>query len=129
MFSNILKQLRKENGYTQSELAKLINSSTSKVAMWETEKRDPVKEDLLILSEIFDVSIDYLLGKTDIRKKIIENKDTKSQNKDIEKMIDELMSQQGLMLCGEPMSEQDMILLRNSIRSTIEMAKNMKNKK
>ncbi len=129
MFSNILKQLRKENGYTQSELAKLINSSTSKVAMWETEKRDPVKEDLLILSEIFDVSIDYLLGKTDIRKKIIENKYSKSQNKDIEKMIDELMSQQGLMLCGEPMSEQDMILLRNSIRSTIEMAKNMKNKK
>ena len=35
--------------------------------MWETEKRDPVKEDLLVLSELFDVSIDYLLGKTDNR--------------------------------------------------------------
>ena len=47
-----------------------------------------------------------------------------------EKMIDELMEQKGLMLCGEPMSEEDMFLLRNSIRSTIELAKTMKaNKK
>ena len=45
-------------------------------------------------------------------------------------MIDELMEQKGLMLCGEPMSEEDMFLLRNSIRSTIELAKTMKaNKK
>ena len=67
MFSKRLKVLRKEKGYTQAELAKCINSFLSKVAMWETEKRDPVKEDLLVLSELFDVSIDYLLGKTDNR--------------------------------------------------------------
>ena len=64
MFSKRLKVLRKEKGYTQAELAKCINSSLSKVAMWE---RDTVKEDLLVLSELFDVSIDYLLGKTDNR--------------------------------------------------------------
>lgn len=67
MFKNVLKELRKENGYTQSELSKLINSSTSKIAMWETGKRDPVKDDLLVLSELFNVSTDYLLGKTDNR--------------------------------------------------------------
>lgn len=126
MFSTRLKQLRKECGYTQSELSKLINSSTSKVAMWETEKRDPVKEDLLVLSELFDVSVDYLLSKTDIKNHDIEKKD---EEKDIEKKIDELMEQQGLMLCGEPMTETDMMLLRNSIRSTIELAKTMRNKK
>ena len=64
----------KRQGYTQAELAKCINSSLSKVAMWETEKRDPVKEDLLVLSELFDVSIDYLLGKTNNR-----NIDTKKE--------------------------------------------------
>ena len=74
MFSKRLKVLRKEKGYTQAELAKSINSSLSKVAMWETEKRDPVKEDLLVLSELFDVSIDYLLGKTNNR-----NIDTKKE--------------------------------------------------
>lgn len=56
-----------------------------------------------------------------------ENSITKE--KDIETMIDELMEQQGLMLCGEPMSEEDLFLLRNSIRSTIELAKSMRNKK
>lgn len=128
MFSNILKQLRKEKGYTQSELAKLINSSTSKIAMWETEKRDPVKEDLVILSEIFDVSVDYLLGRTDNRNLTVKDEKSINKEKDIEKIIDELMEQQGLMLCGEPMNEDDMLLLRNSIRSTIELAKTMKKK-
>lgn len=129
MFSKILRELRKEKGYTQSELSKLINSSTSKIAMWETGKRDPVKEDLLVLSELFNVSTDYLLGKSNTRSHDIAKENNTNQEKDIEKRIDELMMQQGLMLCGEPMSDEDIQLLRASIKSTIELAKSMKNKK
>ncbi|WP_227866596.1 helix-turn-helix domain-containing protein [Clostridioides sp. ES-S-0190-01] len=66
MFSNRLRELRKQKGLTQMELAKLLNCSLSKIAMLETDKRDPVKEDLLRFSEIFDVSIDYLLGKDNL---------------------------------------------------------------
>ncbi|OJT75937.1 transcriptional regulator, partial [Clostridioides difficile] len=47
MFSNRLRELRKQKGLTQMELAKLLNCSLSKIAMLETDKRDPVKEDLL----------------------------------------------------------------------------------
>lgn len=64
MFKDTLKQLRQKNGYTQKELAKLINSSVSKIGMWETGQREPVKEDLTILAEIFEVPVDYLIGDT-----------------------------------------------------------------
>lgn len=62
MFGNIIKDLRKQKDITQSELAKALNVSKSKVAMWETNQRDPVKDDLILLSEFFGVSIDKLLG-------------------------------------------------------------------
>jgi transcriptional regulator with XRE-family HTH domain len=77
VFSQRIKDLRKKFGYTQSDLAKAINSSTSKIAMWETEKRDPTNEDLVMLSDIFEVSTDYLLGITDIEKKNLDLKPSK----------------------------------------------------
>lgn len=61
-----LKELRKKKELTQAELSKLLNCSLSKIAMLETSKREPVKEDLLRISEFFNVSVDYLLGKTSI---------------------------------------------------------------
>ncbi|MBG0220631.1 helix-turn-helix transcriptional regulator [Clostridioides difficile] len=83
MFSNRLRELRKQKGLTQMELAKLLNCSLSKIAMLETDKRDPVKEDLLRFSEIFDVSIDYLLGKDNLDLKL---------NKEMEQALHKLYS-------------------------------------
>lgn len=62
MFGEVLKQLRREKDITQGELAKAINASKSKVSMWETNARDPVKDDLIVLSNYFGVSIDELLN-------------------------------------------------------------------
>ncbi|WP_455542930.1 helix-turn-helix domain-containing protein [Intestinibacter sp.] len=63
MFSERIKQLRKMNNLTQSELANKLNCSISKVGMWETDKREPTKDDLILLANIFEVSIDYMLGR------------------------------------------------------------------
>lgn len=65
---NRIKQLREETNITQEELAKKLNlSSKGIVSMYEKEDRKPSLEILIKLSEIFDCSIDYLLGKSDIR--------------------------------------------------------------
>ena len=64
---NRIKQLREENNWTQSELSKKMNCAMSSIAMYEKEERKPSLEVLVKLSEIFNCSIDYLLGKTDIR--------------------------------------------------------------
>lgn len=66
-FSDRVKSLRTELNLTQKELANKINSSASKVGMWEAGKRDPGTDDLIILCEIFNVSTDYILGNSDIR--------------------------------------------------------------
>lgn len=64
---NRIKQLREENNWTQLELSKKMDCAMSSIAMYENESRKPSMEVLIKLSEIFDCSIDYILGKSDIR--------------------------------------------------------------
>lgn len=65
MFAERLKQLRKEKGMTQIDLAKAIGVSNGTVAMWETGKRRPSFELLERLSDVFDHRLDYILGASD----------------------------------------------------------------
>ena len=64
---NRIRELRKEKGITQIELAKLLNVSDRSVGFYETGERDPDTDTLKKLASYFDVSIDYLLGHSDIR--------------------------------------------------------------
>jgi transcriptional regulator with XRE-family HTH domain len=60
-----LKELRKENNITQSELANMLDMAKGTVAMWEMGKRNPSFEALEKMSEIFDRRVDYILGNSD----------------------------------------------------------------
>lgn len=64
---NRLKFLRGEKGLYQSDIAKILGISTSAVGFYENEKRDMSPEVIIKLANYFDVTTDYLLGKTDIR--------------------------------------------------------------
>lgn len=64
---NRLKELRIEKGLLQSDIAKIIDKSERTVGFYETGERDMNTETLAILSDFFNCSIDYLLGKSDIR--------------------------------------------------------------
>ncbi|ADD02671.1 putative transcriptional regulator [Thermoanaerobacter thermohydrosulfuricus WC1] len=66
-FAKRLATLRKEAGLTQKELADKLGVSRGTIGMYEIGQRDPDTETLQKLSDIFGVSVDYLLGKTDIR--------------------------------------------------------------
>ena len=64
---NRIKELRIEKGLLQSDIAKYINKSERIVGFYEKGQRDPNTETLLMLSELFGVSVDYILGKSDVR--------------------------------------------------------------
>ena len=64
---NRIKLLREEANMTQQELANKLNGAKSTVAMYEKGDRKPSMEILLKLSNIFNCSIDYILGKSNIR--------------------------------------------------------------
>ena len=68
MLGNRIKALREELGLKQEELASKMSVSPSAIGMYETNKREPNDEIKLKLAKLFDVSTDYLLGKSDIRK-------------------------------------------------------------
>lgn len=57
-----IKELRKECGLTQKQLAKLVHKSETAVASWEQGLSEPCVNDIRKLCEIFKVSADYLLG-------------------------------------------------------------------
>lgn len=128
-FGKRFKGLREKRNLTQEELVNMFNEkyytsfNKSTISQYENDKRKPEINVLENWADFFDVSIDYLLGRT-------EEKKEKSVDveKDIEKVIDELLEQDGLMLCGELADEEDLIALRNSIRLTIDIL-NRKNKK
>ena len=65
--SERLKELRAERKESQDILAELLNVSRTSYCKYETERHDPSIESLYILAEHFDVTIDYLLGRTDER--------------------------------------------------------------
>lgn len=75
-FAKRLAKLRKEKGYTQSELADKIGVSNKSVSRWETGEGYPDISVLVDLAEALDVSVDALLrddlGYHDIEKKDIE---------------------------------------------------------
>lgn len=64
-FAKRLKELRKEKNLMQNELAKVLKTTQRKISYWENEKIEPDLASLWKLSEYFEVSIDYLIGKTD----------------------------------------------------------------
>ncbi|WP_142413098.1 helix-turn-helix domain-containing protein [Hathewaya massiliensis] len=74
-FGDKLKQLRDEKNITQQELADILKVGRPTIAGYETKGKQPDYDKLIILSNYFNVSIDYLLGKTDIKEpadKILE---------------------------------------------------------
>lgn len=66
-FGDRLKELRTESGLTQEELANQLNLSKANVSKYESNSIEPNLDMLSLLSSLFEVSTDYLLGKSDLR--------------------------------------------------------------
>ena len=59
--SDKLYSLRKKSGLSQEQLAEQLNVSRQAISKWESGNSTPETEKLLLISEYFHVSIDYLL--------------------------------------------------------------------
>ena len=74
--SKTIKRLRTEKGWSQETLAEKAYVSRQTISNWETEKNYPDVHSLLILSDLFGVSLDELIkGDVETMKNSIQNKD------------------------------------------------------
>ena len=60
-FGEKLSKLRKENNYTQEQLADVLNVSRQSVSKWESDLAYPETEKIIKISELFNSSLDYLM--------------------------------------------------------------------
>ena len=76
---NRIKELRTEKGWSQEILAERIYVSRQTISNWETEKSYPDVQSLLILGDIFGVSLDDLIkGDVDTMKEKVNEKDVRA---------------------------------------------------
>ena len=60
-----LKELRKEKGLLQADIAKVLSKTITCICDWERGRTEPSSEDLIKLADFFGCSLDYLLGRSD----------------------------------------------------------------
>ena len=60
-----LKQIRKAKGISQLKLAMDLNTNQNTISRYETGEREPGIRELISLADYFNVSVDYLLERTD----------------------------------------------------------------
>lgn len=73
-----LFELRSEKGLSQRELARIMNISQGTYNNWENENTQPSIEQLIALADFFEVSVDYLLGRTDENGTVIQSAEQKN---------------------------------------------------
>lgn len=107
-FGVVIKQLRKDKGITQDQLASLLKVSRSTIGMYETGSREPDFETCEAIADIFNVDMDYLMGRTTTkRKNPITGQTIPSGFEPLPKTVKRPLV--GSIACGEPITAEENI--------------------
>ena len=102
-FKDRLKAVRLNNKLTQKEVANYFQTSPQSYAQWEKGLRKPSAENLQKLADFFNVSTDYLLGKTDFPEP--------DSDIDLDTAIDNSVA-----LDGTPITDDDREIIKNYLK-------------
>ncbi|BAH07571.1 helix-turn-helix domain-containing protein [Clostridium kluyveri] len=98
MLSDRLKKLRNEKNLLQKEIAKKLKITTSAYGFYEQGKRTPDTEILNKIAEFYNVSIDYLLGRTNIRDSADKITNSLNSNPELSEFWNSLRNREDLQL-------------------------------
>lgn len=135
-----IKEERLARKMTQTDLGNICGVTKYTISLYESSKSTPNDDIKNILANYFKVSMDYLLGRTDIKTTYETASNSKSDSydpklnskdkRDIEKMTDKFLEglEGGAMLNGEILDESDLELFKQAVKNGLEYAK-ISNKK
>lgn len=130
-FSNRLTDLREEKGWSKTYVAKSIGlKSMQTYANWEYGRTEPDFEMTTKLAELFNVTTDYLLGRTPTPQ--FTRRDERDVQKTLEEMFNGLSDKNALSYMkngDQEIDEEDAELLRASLENAIRMSKILAKKK
>lgn len=118
-----LKELRKQNKLTQQQLAEMLGVTQAALSGWENEKFGIDNGSLLKCAKIFDVSIDYLLGRDEEQLPELNSKDKREIQEILDDTEQQLLSQDGLMFDGSPATDEDVQKIIMAMKMGMEMIK------
>jgi transcriptional regulator with XRE-family HTH domain len=125
MFSERLKTLRKSKPHlTQQDMANMLGVAKTTYASYEQGKRTPDTDLQNKIANYFDVSLDYLHGRTD-KKRYYEltDKDERDIEKELEQMIEDLQAEMIFRKDDSEVDEETRELLIDSLKNTLRVAK------
>lgn len=135
-----LKEARENKRLTQIEASKKLGISNGTLSGYERNYRDPDTSILEKMAELYEVQIDWLLGRTDKKEPELNSqlpelteKDEKDIAKELERMINNLSNNEayasfdGVTL--DEMDEEDRELLIASLENSLRLAKRMAKQK
>ena len=127
---NKFVELLQKNKTTPYQVSKATGIAQSTLSDWKLGKSIPKYDKLEKIAQYFNVSVDYLLGKTDIKEKTPAYSDGDKDIADsLAHYMEALEKQDGLMFDGEPLDDESKELLLISLKNTMELARKMADKR
>lgn len=127
-----IKSLCKEKKITVAELERNTGISNGQIRKWDNST--PGVDKLKLVADYFDVSVDYLLGRTDKKRYYdLTEKDERDIQKELSKMIEGLQSNSSYAAFDgqtlDDLDDEDRELLIASMENTIRIAKKLAKQK
>jgi transcriptional regulator with XRE-family HTH domain len=125
--ANKIVNLREEGNITQSELARRLGLDKSSMSKIESGSRKVSTDELKRISEIFEVSTDYLLGNTIDRNGHTPSWATNDDKKDLKRFLEE--NANGMTYGGEGLTDEEQKQVRRVLEGLFWDKQKQKNKR
>lgn len=130
MLLNRVKELANERNMTIAELERKLDFGQGSISKWN--KQSPSSERLQIVADFFDVSTDYLLGRTDKRNYYdLTEKDQKDIQKQLEKIVEDMSKADSIAFSkdSEELSPEAKAAVLASLEESLRIGKTLAKKK
>ena len=118
---NRIRELRKELKINQTVLSTYLGITQATLSYWERGDYEPDNASLIRIAEYFDVSVDYLLGVSNIKKSPSEE----SEQSDLDKLLESLKEEDTLMFNGEILTDEAAYYFQQAIEAATEHVKRL----
>lgn len=101
-----IAKLREERGWTQEQTSSMLGISRAALSHYEKNRREPDTETLLKFADLFQVSVDYLVGRTQLPSQVLDD-NIRNFVDQLELSDDEILSRFSLTIDGLKLTPEE----------------------